>query len=250
MPQRPQITLSREELDRAEIPMNHVLVKIVRESEGLKTHGGVLVGFNVDNVYAEGDDSHSANMAEICGIVEKLPEKLFFDRNDPLSMDWETEIELCEGDAVFYSLMEAKNSVQLICEGVTYKSIPYSDIYAFKRDVWKDKWAGTKKTIQGAINGYVLCRQVMMPVLSYLDAISEAQVDKSRGIIAFVSEPPKTYLRDAYCHIDNLQVGDEVLFDPKTALFYLERFQYTMIFDNANPYWVVQRRRIIAVLNR
>ena len=86
--------------------------------------------------------------------------------------------------------------------------------------------------------------------MSHLDAVSDTQVDKSRGIIAFVSEPPRTYLRDAYCHIDNLQVGDEVLFDPKTALFYLERFQYTMIFDNANPYWVVQRRRIIAVLNR
>lgn len=250
MPKRPQISLTREELDRAEIPVNHVLVKVVRSAEGLKTQGGVVVGFNTDNVYAEGDDSHSANMAEICGIIEKLPYSLFFDKSDSRSMDWETEIELCEGDMVWYSLLEAKNSVQLICDGVVYKSIPYQDIYAYKREAWRNKWKGTKVTIRGTINGYVLCRPVMMPRLSDLDAISDTQIDKTRGIIAFISNPPKAYIRDFYSHIEDLRVGDEVLFDSRTHPFYLERFKHTAIFDNGNQYWCVLRRKIIAILNR
>ena len=254
MPQRPQITLSREELDRAEIPMNHVLVKIIRSSEGLKTNAGITVGFLTDDVFAEGEDSHSANMAEICGVVEKVPDRLFFDKTDPNSMDWETDMELQVGDTVWYSLMEAKNSVQLVCDGVVYKSVPYQDCYVAKR-----RWVTEKigdiniSTVQNKViplNGYVLCKPVNLPKLSHLDAISEGQIDKSRGIIAFIGKPVKTYLRDSYSHIDDLCVGDGVLFDNKAAVFYLERFKHTAIFDNGNQYWCVQRRRISMVLNR
>jgi hypothetical protein len=116
--------------------------------------------------------------------------------------------------------------------------------------VWVDKWKGIKKTVRGAVNGYVLCRPVMMPVLSHLDAVSGTQVDKTRGIIAFLSSPVKTYLRPEYSHIDDLRVGDEVLFDPKAANFLLERTESLATFNGNELYLVVNRRRIIAVLNR
>src|SRR3972149_2100282 len=113
MPTRPQIELTKEELERAEIPLNHVLVKIVRRAEGLKTNAGVLIGYNEDVVYAEGDDSHSANLAEIVGIVIKVPGSLYFNPDDQKSMDWETNMDLIEDDMVWYSTLEATNSTPL-----------------------------------------------------------------------------------------------------------------------------------------
>lgn len=239
MPTRPQIEITREELDRAEIPMNHVLVQITRHAEGLKTNAGIQIGFNEDVVYAEGDDSHSANLAEVFGVVTKVPDKLFFDPSDSKSMDWDTDMELQIGDLVWYSLVEAKNSVQVLCDGITYKSVPYQDCYVAKRD---------RKVI--VLNGYVLCEPCFKAKISSLDHFSSQQEDKTRGVIKFLGSPVKAFLRPEYSQIEDLQVGDEVLFDNKTPLFYLERLGYTGVFDNGKKYYVVHRRRIIAILNR
>lgn len=252
MPNRPEITISKEELNKAEIPLNHVLIKITRRAEGLKTNGGITVGFLTDEVFAEGDDSHSANLAENIGYVAKVPSALYFNPEDPKSMDWDVEMEIQVGDMVFFSLIESKNSVQLICEGELYKSVPYSDCYCYKREVYVNKWTDppTKKTVTGMLNGFVLCEPVYFQKQSHLDAFSDTQIDKSRGIIAFIGDAPKAYLRQEYSHIDDLRVGDEVLLDKKTPLFYLERLSYTGIFDNGKQYWVIARRRISMILNR
>ncbi len=251
MPTRPQIELTREELDRAEIPLNHVLVKIVRQAEGLKTNAGITVGFNTDLVYAEGDDSHSANMAEVFGIVTKIPGSLYFNPDDPKSMDWETTMDLIEGDMVWYSALESKNSVQLVCDGVIYKSIPFSDCFVAKRThTWQDVPDIAIATQTICLNGYVLCSPCFKPKLSDLDHLSQDEVDKTRGVIKFIGDAPKRYLRDIYSHIADLRVGDEVLFDPKVQPFYLERLGYTGVFDNGKQYLVVPRRRINMILNR
>jgi len=280
MPKRPQIELTKEELDRAEIPMNHVLIKMVFQAEGATTKSGVIIGFNEDDVYAEGDDSHSANLAEVYGIVEKVPQELYFNPDDPKSMDWETDMELEIGDMVWYSVLEAKNSVQLICEGVLYKSVPYQDCYVAKRKIQKSDFIqlpfcnpkdpnthwrlkeednlvtefqgdnGWKLDRAICLNGYVLCSPVYFDKISPLDAISDTQIDMTRGKVAFVGKPVKTYKNASYSHIDDLRVGDEVLLDKNAPLFYLERSKQLATFDGDNQYWVTQRRRIAMVLNR
>jgi len=268
MPKRPQIELTKEELERAEIPMNHVLIKMVFQAEGATTKSGVIIGFNEDDVYAEGDDSHSANLAEVYGIVEKVPQELYFNPDDPKSMDWETDMELEVGDMVWYSVLEAKNSVQLICDGVLYKSVPYSDVYVARRELddltdcpamqGLDMSKIGKKITQKellqletiCLNGYVLCSPVYFDKISPLDAISDTQIDMTRGKVAFVGKPVKTYKNASYSHIDDLRVGDEVLFDKNAPLFYLERSKQLATFDGDNQYWVVARRRIALVLKR
>lgn len=247
MPTRPQIEITREELERAEIPLNHVLIKITRRAEGLKTNAGVTIGFNEDIVYAEGDDSHSANLAENVGYVAKVPHGLYFNPEDPKSMDWETDMELQIGDLCFFSLIEAKNSVQLICEGELYKSVPYADCYVAKRYIGSSSGLITEVI---PLNGFVLCEPQMRAKLSDLDHFSTDEVDKTKGIIKFIGSAPKRYIRDNYSHIDDLRVGDEVLFDNKTPLFYLERVSHTAVFDSGKQYWCVARRRISLVLNR
>ena len=124
---RPRIELTREELERAEIPLNHVLVEMVHTSEGAKSKGGVIVGFNVDTTYAEEDNSWVADLAECYARVYKVPKALYFNPDDPQSMDWDTDMELQVGDMVWFSIMESKNSPEVMCENTLYKSIPYAD---------------------------------------------------------------------------------------------------------------------------
>jgi len=260
MPERPQITMTKEELNRAKIPTNHVLVKMLHSAEGLKTKGGIVAGFNVDTVYAEGEDSHSANLAEVYARVYKVPKRLVFNKNDSHSMDWETDMELMVGDLVWFSILESKNSAQVLCDGVLYKSIPYADCYVAKRHHPKTEidtdfayiYEGGTDPWDEIIplNGYVLIKPVNLPQLSSLDAISDTQIDKTRGMVAFIGNAPKSYLRDSYSHIDDLRVGDEVLFDKGTGLFYLERMKETATFHGDNQYFVVHRRKIVMVLNR
>lgn len=281
MPTRPQIELTKEELERAEIPLNHVLIRIDRRAEGLKTNAGIVIGYNEDTVYAEGDDSHSANLAENIGYVTKVPKALYFNPDDPKSMDWDTDMELQVGDQVWFSLIEAKNSVQLICEDVLYKSCPYQDIYVAKRKHWAlnsskipehispqdfiDEYKRTGQVVFNQkegnpiteltpmvipLNGFVLCEPCFRTKLSDLDHFSTDVIDKTRGVVKFLGRQVKGYLRAEYTHIEDLRVGDEVLFDPKTPLFYLERLGMTSIFDNGKQYWVVPRRRISMVLKR
>ncbi len=264
MPTRPRIQLSKEELLRAEIPVNHVLVEMQYKSEDLKTLAGIHVGFNSELTYAADENdtsSHVADVAETWGIVSKTPQRLFFDKTDPLSMDWECDMELEVGDKVWFSILESKNAYEVECDGKIYRSIPYMDCYVAKRYGRTPNY-GIEQTTGARVfmsmtefefiiplNGYVLCSPCFMPKLSHLDAVSEDITDKTRGTIAFIGNAPQSYIRDQYNHIEELSVGDEVLFAPKTPLFYLERLKETACFNNGEMYWVVARRRIVMKLN-
>lgn len=261
MPTRPRIEITKAELERAEIPINHVLVKLLYLSEGLTTKGRILLGYNEDVTYGEGDSAHPADVAECYAEVYKVPQKLFFDPDDSKSMDWDCEMELQVGDLVWFSVLESKNAQEIFCEGQLYRSIPYADCYVAKRKVpirsrkidigdgWYKKQFKAKEKII-CLNGFVLCKPCYMPQISPLDAISDTLIDKSRGIVAFMGKPVKSYLRPEYCDIPNLEIGDEVVFEPRAPLFYLERLASLSRFDNGNRYWVVLRRRIIFVNNK
>lgn len=247
MPVRPRITLSKEELKRAKIPTNHVLVKLIYRSEGLMTKGGIVVGFNEDTNYAEDDSYHVSDIAEIYAEVVKVPEKLFFDKTSPQSMDWECAMELEAGDIVWTNALESKNANEIHCDKEVYRSIPYADLYVAKRTIYVNSM---KVTVNIPLNGYVLCSPAYNQKVSYLDVTSKDTIDKTRGVIAYIGNPVKQYLRDAYCDIEDLRVGDEVLFAPKTPLFWLERNASLAKFDGNNLFWVVKRYRIALVINR
>lgn len=252
--ERPRIKLSKEELDRAKIPLNHILVKMLHTSEGIKTKGGITIGFNLETVYAEGDNSWCADLAECYAETYKVPDNLFYDPDDPNTMDIDTDMELQVGDMVWFSILESKNSPEVICDGELYKSLPYADCYVAKRIIKEEPpitgRIGSTFTFRLPLNGYVLCEPCYESKLSDLDTLSEKKADMTRGVIKFIGTPPKGYIREEYTHIDDLRVEDEVLFDPRTALFYLERSKSLAKFDGDNQYWCVPRRRIVTVLNR
>ena len=255
MPTRPQIRISKEELDNSAITYNHILVRMPYTHEGVRSKAGVVMGFNLDTTYADKTDSHTANLAEVWGEVYRVPERLFYDPDDPKTMDWDTDMELQTGDLVWFDIMESKNSSEIICDGEIYKSIPYQHCYVARRDVALERNMNAPlhyDIIADVIplNGYVLCQPIVQEKLSDYDFLSEQKVDKTKAIIKFIGEPPKAYIRDEYSHIEDLQVGDEVLLDKDIPMIYLERRKELATFDGDNLYWVVPRRRIAMVLNR
>jgi len=236
--------LGRKELENGYIPTNHVLIKIVFRAEGAHTKSGIIYGFNEDLTYGNPEDtdtsSHSADLAEVWGVVKGVPNGLYYNQSDPShSMPWNCDMDLQYGDVVWYNVIEAKNSVEIECENDIYKLIPYQDCYVAKR-----------KGEVICLNGYVLCEHAYFEEKSRLAPPGQKKIDKTRGIIKYFGKPNKRYLRQEYNDFIDLREGDEVVFAPRTPLWYLERQKYNAFFDGDNIYWVVQRRRIAMVWKR
>jgi hypothetical protein len=259
--------VTRKELEEGIIDANFVLCEMFYDAEGAVTKSGIVYGFNKDITYQAHDDpndtsSHIADVAETCAKVVKLPEKLYFNPEDENSMPWDCDMELCEGDLVWTNPIESLNAVSLVCENKVYKLLPYSDLYCAKRSIlikktteW-DKDTMLPKDVRWydevviMLNGYVLCEQVPRPKLSELDITNCDTIDKTRGVIAYLGKPNRTHKRPEYSDFLDLKIGDEVLFDKKYTPFLLERTLVAAKFSQEKLYWVIPRRRIVAVLNR
>ena len=247
-----QQTLTRQQLDNGVIPSNTVLVEMTYTTEGIKSKGGIIIGFNTDWEFEDETDSHAGNLAEIYAKVYRCPPKLYYERGDSLSMPWDCNMELQVGDTVFFNAIESRNSVEIVCEGKTYKLLPYQDLYCAKRlgKIWRGIGGATAETEVIMLNGYVLLERVYLENVSPLAVSKDAGLDKTRGIIRYVGSSPKEYQRKEYSDIKDLEVGDMVLFAPNSPLFLLERTTALSTFDGDNLYWCVHRRRISMVLSK
>jgi hypothetical protein len=248
--------ITRKELEEGIVPQNYVLCETYYTSLNARTKSGIIYGVNLDTLYADADNkhdtsSHPADMAEVSFKVYKLPERLYFNKDDvDKSMPWETEQELWEEDIVFTNIMEALNAITLTCDGKEYRLLPYQDLICAKREVWVDKWAGTKKTIVVMLNGYVLIEQMMLEATSSLDVTTAGKVDPTKGKIAYIGSRNTDYLMPDYCDIENMEGGDIAIFDKKYKPFLLERTLYSSRFDDKKLYNVIPRRRIVAVIKK
>jgi len=245
--------ITRKELEEGEIPSNYVLVETYYDNNNLTTKSGLLIGFNKEVDYCAGEkdtSSRPADMAEVSFKVVKLPERLYFNGEDQdKSMPWEVEeMELQEDDIVFTNIIEASNAITLECEGKEYRLLPYQDLYCVKREIWVDKWAGTKKTVVVMLNGYVLCEQMMLEATSALDVTTASKIDQTQGKIAFIGSRNLRYLNAEYSDIESMEVGDIAIFDKKYRPHLLERSLYASKFSEDKLYWVIPRRRICAVI--
>jgi hypothetical protein len=219
------------------VPYNFILVEMLYTSEGIKTKGGIIIGFNLDTTYEGG--AWDADLAEVCAMVYKVPSGLYYHTEDERGMPWDCDMDLQAGDIVWFSQFESKNSSEVECDGVVYKFIPYADCYVAKR-----------KNNVICLNGYVLCEQVYREAINSLDTISKGELDMTRGIVRYLGKPNRAYIRDTYSDIKDLREGDLVQFAKGTPLFLLERRSWLALFDDDKLYWVVQRRRIALILKR
>lgn len=254
------IEVTRKQLDEGILPPNQVLVESAITSEGLKTKGGVTAGFNEDTVYAEGDNAWNADLCIPYGTVYRAPQKLYFNEKDDASMMWECDMELQRGDRVWFSIIESYNAMTFKVEDKYYKLIPYSDIYVAKRFIasaYHEVLASYQTVYDDdrywqviCLNGYVLCEPVNLKKISDLDVVSEDKIDTTKARVKFFGTPNKRYKDKSSVDFQELHEGDMVLLAKGTPLMFLERKKYFAQFDGDNLYWVIQRRKIMAILNR
>jgi hypothetical protein len=258
------IKITREELDNGIIPFNHVMVEADKTIEGKKTKGGIIYGHD-ENVQFEGEGtSWEADVADVFGTVYKIPQKLYYDKEDPNhSMSWYSEMEVQIGDLVWFSVIEGRNATALECDGKFYKIIPYADLIVCRRTLpFNNTPADVLRIYQQTgqvlfnspniiiicLNGRVLLEYYKKPKVSSLDFKEE--IDTTKGIVRFLGKPNKEYIREEYNDIDGLEVGDLVLLNPGTPQVPLERRSFNSHFDNGKLYFVVQRRRIAMILSK
>jgi hypothetical protein len=236
-----QVRLTRKQFDEGGLvfPANHVVVEVSYSNENAKTKAGIVVGFDKDKVFAEGNEVHAADLMEVYGTVAKVPEKLYFNPEDPKSPDYETEMELEVNNIVWFSILESANALEILVEDKLYKVMPYSDIYCVKR--------GDEVIV---LNGLCLCQTVTHKKISELDFISESRIDMSKCVVKFIGKPNKRYKNENYVDHQDLKVDDLVLLQPRTPIPFLERKAYMAKFNGDELYIIVPRRKIVAVLNR
>jgi hypothetical protein len=238
------ISLSRKELDSGSIPFNYVMVESEMTAEGKKTKGGIIIGHSEDVTFhssvESADIGWEADLAEVCSKVYKLPQKLYYNREDiSVTMPWDCDMDLQIGDMVWFSVLESRNATAIRCEDYYYKLIPFRDIITAKR--------GNEVIM---LNGFVLLDKVYTENKSALAISRQGDVDQTKGIVRYIGKPNKEYIMDNYVDFIDLEIGDEVLLSPKTPLINLERKSYLAKFDGDKLYWYVQRRRISMVLSK
>ena len=227
-----KIRLSKEEFDHGKIAYASNLVMVEVEKGELRSAGGVVLGFSDDIQYAEGKDNHIANVAKTHGRIVKIPANLCFEENNPNRSAWRTQIEVEEGDEVWYSPLSATNCTEVFVEDKIYKMIRYGDLFVAKR--------GTRII---CLNGYCIVEKVHRKNLGSLDSLSDDVIDPTRGIIRYLGRPNEEYFNKVYTDDIDVNVGDEVLFTKDNYPIPLEVFKYNSTFDDSGKeYWATQRR--------
>jgi hypothetical protein len=234
-----QIEVTQDQLDHGILTdkCNQVIVEIPYSSEGRKSKGGIIVGFNLDVTW-EGDDAHNADCQEVYGVVYRTPERLYFNPTDNDSMDWETDLEVQKNDLVWFGIMASAGATELLCGGKVYKLIPYGELIVAKRG---------KEVIP--LNGYTLCQTVNCKKISDLDVTSEDKIDKEKAIVRFTGSCNKRYKVATYVDHEDLRDGDLVLLD-RYPLVFLERKKFFAEFMGDELFIVVPRKRISLVIKR
>ena len=247
MPKRHRTQMTREEFDNSEVPSNHVIVELLRVEEDAVTHGGVAMGMYEDDTWEDESETHPADIASVVGIVRKVPAYLTFGERDG-DITWETEMELQEGDQVWFNLIESKNAVEITIsdeiKSKIYRAIPYSDCYAAKRDYWIDKWKDQRGTMIIMLNGFCLLEPIKIPPMSKLDLIDHGYY-QDRGIVRYLGIPNKCYVNPTYHDNTELEIGDLAFIQTGYKPFLLERKAYFALWEGSKIFFCVQRRRII-----
>jgi len=236
--------IKKTDLDGMTIPYgsNDVIIKITERSKDKRTKGGIYVGYNEDAVYAEGEESHAADVAEVWGEVFRRPKKLFYSKGDSDSMPWDTDIEIQEGDAVWFDYYESVNCDVLECGDDVFYVIPYRDLYVVRRG---------DKIIP--LNGYCLCEPIEVTHDSELAINIGAKYRTDKAIVRHRGTPNKRYqptdaIVGTYNNDDiGVSEGDTVLLRHNFTPYFLERLESIATFSE-QPYYVIQRRHMQIVL--
>lgn len=233
-----QIKITREQFESGDVPgwNSAVIVEMEHSAEGYTTQSGIIVGFNVDDIYEEGTESHAADLAEVYGKVVRVPKNLDYNKEDLNHMSWLPEMEIDVGDYVWFNPLIAKNCSEIIVDHKLYKCIPYDHIFVARK--------GGHDGDICPVNGHCLLERMFYQPLSKFDIISRDKVYPDRGKVAYIGKPNLEYQNPLMGDIQDICVGDVAYFTEGYKPILLERKAFMAGFDGDNLYYATQRRRI------
>jgi len=151
-------------------------------------------------------------------------------------MPWRTNVQIKNGDLVWYDYLNSLNCVTYIDEEKSeYKLIDYENCY-----VATDKDANIIP-----LNGFTLFERVYKEQTGNFDIFEEHKIDRSRGIVKYVAKNNEAYELSSDEDPFDLQVGDEVKFGPVPEVM-LEDEAHCH-FDGGKMYRRAQARNISLV---
>lgn len=222
--------ISREELESIQIPpgSNVVIVHVPHKNEDTVTTSGIYI--------VADQDFKPAEHAERWGYIYKLPPSLVFERGNPNTMSWKTEIEVEIGDKVWFDFRQALYATTYVVDGEWYKVMDYEFLHlAYRED---------DDTVI-PLNGYLLMREYRPPKES--DLLLDPDVDKQYAVVVKAGSKNKEYILDFWNDDIDVCDGDHVMFEVKTSCFPLEAQLHREFGDD--KYILQQRKRVIAVVN-
>lgn len=223
---------------RTPFPANKIIVRI--DKKEIKTKAGINLDFNEDTIYAEGTDSHAANVSTVMGTVAKVPDKLYFHPRDVNSMSWEVDgFDLQVNDIVWSHPLNVRNCDEIDVEGILYQVWALEDVFIARR---------------GGIDGEVICLNgnvILEPIsqekVSDYDLLPKG-LDTEKAIVRYVGKPNKRYQAVQCADIQGLKPGQTVIIEKGTPIIWLERFYANANFDHGKMYYCIQARHVVAIL--
>jgi len=219
--------LQLDSLDNFKPISNSVLVRIDDRHDEI-TYGTLTL--KLDTSFEVG--KHAANK----GVVIKVPEKFVYS-NKPLpnTGDWDTEIEVEEGDLVYFDYLTGIECNQIECKGKLYYVLPYHTLYVVRR-----------KEEVIPLNGYVLLEPIIKE-----EGYKDFKFDRERAkyaIVAYSGSCNKKYRNKQYYDDPAIKAGEKVIYGKVSGLF-LEQEEHSS-FNGDKRYRIIQRRHLTGIIEK
>ena len=238
---------------------NKVFVRVYQE-DVKETVGGIIT---------EGLDHFKfAEHTERRGMVVKTVKTIQPGQNGIETMMHDTDVEIREGDEVYFNYLDNINSFIYKCKDEIYKLIPYSSIILAKRkdevvmcngyllleSVTKEKPSNVyipkeEEYREGIVKHAGSLNKMYYQVIMYNDIDKFLENNPDKNIYAYndkyvlINHPDRTDYGTK-----NIKEGDHVLLGDTRWKFPLEVYAYAR-FDERKVYYVCPRHCIVAILN-
>lgn len=217
------------------ISKNHVLVEVT-----CLRHKRVPFGNGMSVIVDPGfaKEQH----AQTHGIVREVPEALYFNDKDIHGVEFDTDIEVQEGDKVFFHYLQINKAVSgnryIYKDGKFFIFIKYDSLFC-----------GIRNDEIVMFNGWMLLEPIELAVDEAKNYITTLPKDRQEhdplmGKIKHVGAPVKQYFFPGETDEGiNVKEGDTVIFLPHSDI----PLEYPMHQSLTEKYFRVQRKELLSI---
>jgi len=225
-------TIKLDSLDLFKPINNNVLVRIDDRHDEI-TYGTLTL--ILDTSFEPG--IHAENK----GVIVKVPDKFVYSEKPlPNTAEWDTDIEVEEGDLVWFDYLTGIECSKVECQEKLYYILPYHTLYVARR---------REEVVP--LNGYVLCQPIINKE-KFIEFEIERE-DAKYATVKYAGSCNKRYRHSqnkwgkSFYHDDPaVQAGCKVIYGMPINLW-LEQEEHSS-FNGKERYRIVQRRHLLGIM--